>query len=81
MDWILDATCLQDCQRSISKLRDGVDLVCPQTLCVFCIDWVDRTEVLLKIILGLKNHPVTTARLENTYLVQHLHVLVSTSSF
>ena len=56
MNWILNATCLQDCQGGISKLRDGVDLACPQTLCVFCIEGVDGTQVLLELIFGLKNH-------------------------
>ena len=61
MNTILNATCLQDCQGSISKLRDRVDLMCPQTLRVFCIDRVDGSEVLLKLIFGLKNHPYNSS--------------------
>ena len=61
MNKILNATCLQDCQGSISELGDRIDLMCPQTLRVFCIDRVDGSEVLLKLIFGLKNHPYNSS--------------------
>ena len=40
-----------------TKLCSRIEFFCPQTLCVFCIDQVDGSEVLLKLILGLKKHP------------------------
>ena len=68
MNGVPDATCLQDCQGSISKLRDRVDLVCPQALHVFCIDRIDGTEVLLKLVLGLKIHAYNSSTYPKIFL-------------
>lgn len=56
MNGILDTTCMHDWHGSISKLCSRVDLLCPQAFSVSCIDRVDRTEVLLKLIFGPKDH-------------------------
>ena len=46
---------------SIPKLCSRINLLCPQTFRVFCIHRVDGTEVLLKLILGLKNHAYSSS--------------------
>ena len=60
--------CMHDRLPSCSR----TDFLGPQTLCVFCIDWVDGSEVLLKLILGLKNHPYNSS----IYLIHiPLHII------
>jgi len=39
-----------------SKLCSRIDFLYPQTFCVFCIDRVAGSEILLKLIVGLRNH-------------------------
>ena len=56
MDRIDDTTCMHDWPRSISKLCSRIDF-----LCVSCIDRIDQSEVLLKLVLGLKNLPIIAA--------------------
>ena len=59
-----------------SKLCSKIDFLCPQTFCVFCIDRVDGSEVLLKLILGLKNH---SNKLRKVWQVlDKLHTLLCT---
>ena len=58
------------------------DFLCSHTLCVFCIDWVDGSEVLLEPILGLKKHLYNSS----IYLIHMpLHIIyikiVSATSF
>ena len=54
---------------------------CPQTLCVFCTDQIDGSEILLKLILG-ENHRYNSS----IYLIHiPLHIIytnfVSATSF
>ena len=80
MNGILDATCMHGWHRSISKLCNRIHFLRPQVLCVFGIDWVDGTEVLLKLILGLKNHPYNSS-IQLTETLKPLHYFVSVISF
>ena len=50
------------------KHFQAIDLLCAQTLCVFYIHWIEGTEVLLKLIFGLKIIPITAASTLYTYL-------------
>lgn len=50
---ILNATCMHECRGSVSELCSRIDLLCSQTIHVFCINQVDGAAILLKIILGL----------------------------